>query len=171
MDLKAINLLILDVDGVLTDGSIVMSESSSSENGILTKVFQVQDGCAIKRWRRVGHQAALISGRRSPVVARRAGELGIEAVEQGCDDKAAAYGRMLKGMRATDAAVCYVGDDLPDLAPMRRCAFPVAAANAVPSVKRVAQYVTRLPGGAGAVAEVIELILRKQQRWKWDEIC
>ena len=165
MDFDAIHLLILDVDGVLTDGSIVMGESGS-----VTKVFSVHDGYALKLWRRVGHEIAILSGRTSPAVERRAAELGIEAVRQGCEDKLAVYDRLLEAVRATDAAVCYVGDDAPDLPPMRRCTFPVAVANAVPVVKQTAQYVTRRPGGAGAVAEVIELILRKQRRWKRDQL-
>ena len=170
MDFDAINLLVLDVDGVLTDGSIVMSESSPARDVAVTKVFQVQDGYAIKLWQRIGHRVAIISGRETPVVTRRAAELGIEAVQQGCEDKLAAYGRTLEISGIGDAGVCYVGDDVPDLQPMRRCAFPVAVANAIPCVKQLAQYVTRLPGGAGAVAEVIELILRKQRRWRWDQL-
>lgn len=160
VDFDALNLLILDVDGVLADGSIVLSESGS-----LTKAFGVHDGYAVKLWRRLGYEVAIISGRASPVVERRAAELGIEAVRQGCEDKLAAYDQLLETRGVADAAVCYVGDDMPDLPPMRRCAFPVAVANAVPCVKQVAQYVTRLPGGGGAVAETIELILRKQRRW------
>ena len=160
MDLDAVNLLVLDVDGVLTDGTIVMSES-----GALIKAFDVHDGYTLRLWRRAGHEVAIISGRDSTVVARRAAELGIETVRQGCGDKLATYENVLEALDSTDEAVCYMGDDAPDLLPMRRCAFPVAVANAVPSVKQVAQYVTRTPGGAGAVAETIEVILRKQRRW------
>jgi 3-deoxy-D-manno-octulosonate 8-phosphate phosphatase (KDO 8-P phosphatase) len=100
------------------------------------------------------------------VVKRRAAELGVEHVEQGCSDKDAGYIKLLDRLDASDDAVCYIGDDTPDLGPMRRCAFSAAPANAVPAVKRVAQYVTRRAGGAGAVAEVIELILRKQGLWR-----
>ena len=160
MDFAALKLLVLDVDGVLTDGAIVMSES-----GTLTKAFAVQDGQALKTWRRAGHQIAIVSGRASPVVDRRAAEVGIEIVRQGCHEKVPAYAAVLESLHLTDAAVAYVGDDVPDVPPMRRCAFPVAVANAVPCVKQAAQYVTRRPGGSGAVAETIELILRKQQRW------
>jgi len=159
MNLDAINLLVLDVDGVLTDGAIVMSESGS-----LIKAFDAQDGYALKLWQRAGHEVAIISGRETPVVAQRAAELGIKAVRQSCSDKLAVYERLLETLGSNDAAVCYVGDDLPDLPPMRRCAFPVAVANAVPGVKQVAQYVTRRCGGTGAVAETIERILRKQRR-------
>ncbi|MFH0980248.1 MAG: HAD hydrolase family protein [Planctomycetota bacterium] len=164
MEFDALSLLVLDVDGVLTDGAVVMSDT-----GGLIKAFHVRDGYAVQLWQRVGHQAALLSGRESPAVERRAAELGIEVVHQGCRDKLAAYERLLAAVGRSDAAVCYVGDDVPDLPPMRRCAFPVAVANAAPCVKQVAQYVTRLPGGAGAVAEVIELVLRKQQRWGGEE--
>lgn len=160
VDFRQISLLVLDVDGVMTDGGIFLSES-----GFEAKAFHVQDGHAIKLWQRSGRRAAILSGRRSEVVIRRAAELGVEDVEQGSEDKGAAYGRLLERQGVADAAVCYVGDDLPDLPPMRRCAFPVAVANAAPAVKRAAQYITRRTGGGGAIAEVVELLLRKQGCW------
>jgi 3-deoxy-D-manno-octulosonate 8-phosphate phosphatase (KDO 8-P phosphatase) len=157
-------VLILDVDGVLTDGGIVYSDS-----GCELKQFQVQDGDAIKRWRLAGHQTALLSGRTSAVVKRRAAELGIEHVEQGCTDKGAGVAALLDRLQVRDEAVCYMGDDTLDLPPMRRCGFPAAVANAGPVVKQAAQYVTRRAGGRGAVAEVVELLLRKQGRWRPSE--
>jgi 3-deoxy-D-manno-octulosonate 8-phosphate phosphatase (KDO 8-P phosphatase) len=160
MDFEAIKVLVLDVDGVLTDGAIELPEE-----GPLTQRFSTQDGCALKLWQRAGHTVAIISGRRSGAVARRAAELGISEIRQGCGDKLAAYEALLRGSGATDGTVCYVGDDLPDLGPMRRCGLPVAVANAVSRVKQASGYVTCRPGGSGAVAEVIELILRKQRRW------
>lgn len=162
MNLNAIRLLVLDVDGVLTDGGVTLSGGDESS----ARTFHVQDGLAIKLWRERGGSAAVISGRSSEAVRRRATELGIQWVRQGVVDKIAAYDELLRSATLDDAAVAYVGDDLPDVQPMSRCAFPVAVASAVPEVKRVAAYVTRRNGGHGCVAEVVELLLRKQRRWR-----
>lgn len=163
MNLTAISLFILDVDGVLTDGRLV-----SRETGEPAKAFFVQDGCAIKRWQRAGGKVAILSGRAETAVQRRAEELGIECLRTGVSDKLAGYEAILAETNRSDEAVAYVGDDLPDIPPMRRCAFPVAVADASPTVKRAAAYVTRRDGGKGAVAEVMELILRKRGQWTND---
>jgi 3-deoxy-D-manno-octulosonate 8-phosphate phosphatase (KDO 8-P phosphatase) len=160
MNFDAINVLILDVDGVLTDGRLTYGP-----DGEITKTFHVQDGFALRCWHRLGHRSAILTGRDSPAVDRRARDLGIAAVRQGVADKLAVYGELQSELQAGDATICFVGDDSPDLGPMRRCAFPVAVANGTGPVKRLARYVTRRAGGDGAVAEVIELILRKQGRW------
>ena len=160
MEFDRINLLILDVDGVLTSGQVVFDAG-----GPTGRTFHVHDGCFVKLWHRSGGQSAIISGRRCPAVEQRAAELGVSRVIQGAGDKLAAYDSLLGELQATDDQVCYVGDDLPDLGPMGRCSLPVAVYNAVPAVKQWACYVTRRPGGDGAVAEVIEFILRKQRRW------
>lgn len=160
MDFSAIQLLILDVDGVLTDGRIVTAEHGESE-----KHFHVHDGCAIKLWRQAGGKVAIVSGRAGRAVEIRAAELEIAPVVTGARDKLAGYENVLASVKLVDAVTAYVGDDLPDLSPMARCAFPVAVANAQPAVKRAARYVTRRAGGSGAVAEVIELLLRKSGRW------
>ncbi|MBI1825496.1 MAG: HAD hydrolase family protein [Planctomycetes bacterium] len=158
--MKEIRLLVLDVDGVLTDGTIRLDK-----DGDHAKAFHVRDGWAIKKWLRQGGQIALISGRKSPEVRERARELGIEWVREGVSDKGAALDTLVTsiGMSARDAA--FVGDDIPDLDAMRLCGFAVAVADASPTVKRVAGFVTRSNGGHGAVAEVIELLLRKENRW------
>ena len=160
MDKTFIKLLVLDVDGVLTDGRITPAAS-----GEWTKAFYVQDGCALKLWQRLGGKIALLSGRAEEAIDRRAAELGIEWVRRDVTDKLSAYRAVLASAGCGDAEVSYVGDDLPDLAPMGCCGFPVAVANAAPAVKRAALYVTRHQGGGGAVAEVVELLLRKQERW------
>ncbi len=157
---KSIRLLILDVDGVLTDGRL-----TTTVNGEAGKTFHVHDGCAIKLWLRSGGMAAVLSGRRSAEVARRAAELGIEWVRMGVTDKLEAYEAILAAAGCDDCEVAYFGDDLPDLPPMSRCGFPAAVANAVPTVKRTAEYVTRRQGGSGAVAELVELLLRRQGLW------
>ena len=156
----SIDLLILDVDGVLTDGRL-----TPLPDGEASKAFYVQDGVALKLWQRCGGQAAILSGRSETATLRRAAELGIECVRTGVSDKTTAYRELLASLGFGDAAVAYVGDDLPDLGPMAHCAFPVAVADAVPAVKRAAAYVTRRCGGTGAVAEVVELLLRKRNQW------
>jgi len=160
MEPTEVKLLILDVDGVLTDGRL-----SSSGDDESARRFHVHDGCAIKLWKRSGGKIAILSGREGRNVMRRAAELGIDWVKLGVADKLAGYEAILASAGCVDTVVAYVGDDLPDLGPMSRCAWPVAVADAIPEVKRTAQYVTRRTGGCGAVAEVIELILRKQKRW------
>ncbi len=163
MELDRINLLVLDVHGVLTSGSVVFDADGPTQ-----RCFHVHDGCFIKLWHRCGGRSAILSGRSSPAVAQRAAELGVTQVIQGASDKVSAYQSLLGELDARDDQVCYVGDDLPDLGPMGKCALPVAVYNAVPAVKQRAQYVTRKPGGDGAAAEVIEFILRKQRRWSQD---
>ncbi|MEK6675062.1 MAG: HAD hydrolase family protein [Planctomycetota bacterium] len=166
MKLLAIEILVLDVDGVLTDGRIwPVGGEVSSLNVLEGKAFHVQDGCAIKLWQQVGRRAAVVSGRKSSLVESRARELGIDWCHTGVGDKTAMYEELKSTWSSSDAVIAVMGDDLPDLGPMRRCGFPIAVANAVPVVKRAAQYVTRRSGGCGAVAEVVEFILRKQGRW------
>jgi len=160
MDLASIGLLILDVDGVLTDGRVVQTPHGEGD-----KRFHVQDGCAVKLWQRCGGKVALISGRGGETVKRRAAELGIEWVHTGVADKLSAYEEVLASTGCSDAVVAYVGDDLPDVVVMERVGMPIAVADAVFAVKRIADYVTRRAGGCGAVAEVVELLLRKQRRW------
>jgi 3-deoxy-D-manno-octulosonate 8-phosphate phosphatase (KDO 8-P phosphatase) len=157
MNLTPIKLLILDVDGVLTDGRLIGGAEGEPGKG-----FYVQDGSAIKRWQASGGTVALLSGRSERCVANRAEELGIKCVHLGVETKLAAYEAILKSTGHTDAETSYVGDDHPDLGPLSRCAFPVAVANATPVVKRASAYVTRRKGGDGAVAEVIEFILRRR---------
>jgi len=161
MPLEAIKLLILDVDGVLTDGTLTLTAT-----GEPVKNFHVQDGFAIKLWQRAGGKVALLSGRDSNIVSARVAGLGIDIILQGANDKAVAYETIKQQAHFDDPAIAYVGDDIPDLPPMRRCAFAVAVRNAVPTVKQAAHYITRRPGGQGAVAEIVEFILRKQSRWK-----
>ena len=159
-DPKKIRLLICDVDGVLTDGRIIFDSA-----GAEAKQFHVRDGSGLKYWLRAGRQAALLSGRQSPVVARRAEELGITLVEQGAKEKLPALERLLKaaGRRADEAA--YVGDDLPDLPVFRVVGFRVAVADAAAELRAAADYVTQALGGQGAVREVVELLLKAQGQW------
>jgi len=160
-DLTNIKLVIFDVDGVLTDGSIVINSV-----GIESKNFNVQDGTGIKYLLRAGIRVAFITGRQSPVVTLRARELGVEDVCQGAKEKLEPYAKLLEKHGLLDAEVCYVGDDLPDVPVMRKAGFPVAVADARPEVKSEAAYVTHAPGGKGAAREVAEKILKEQGKWQ-----
>jgi 3-deoxy-D-manno-octulosonate 8-phosphate phosphatase (KDO 8-P phosphatase) len=157
----AIDWLVLDVDGVLTDGGIVYGGG-----GLELKQFHVRDGAGLNFWHRAGKHSALITGRDSPVVAVRAAELGVTRVCQGAADKLAVLRRLLAETAARPEAVCYVGDDLPDLPPLRHCGLAVAPADACPEVRSAAHYVTRNAGGRGAVREAVELILHAQGAWQ-----
>ena len=157
----AIELLIVDVDGVLTSGGIVYGDPE-----LEIKRFHVRDGSGLKMWHRAGKRTALLTGRSSPLVARRAAELGIAFVVQGATEKLPAYRRLLDEAGTVDEAVCYVGDDLPDVPPLSTCGLAVAVADACPEARHVAHYITRAQGGRGAVREIIEWILRCQGRWK-----
>jgi 3-deoxy-D-manno-octulosonate 8-phosphate phosphatase (KDO 8-P phosphatase) len=157
----AIELLLLDVDGVLTDGSIVYTD-----DGVEVKAFHVRDGSALKLWQHAGKRAAILSGRTSRAVEVRAAELGIAPVLQGRADKLPAYRELLAEVKLRPEQVCFVGDDLPDLPLLRNCGLAVAVADAAAEVRADAQYVTRAPGGRGAVRETVELLLRCQGLWQ-----
>lgn len=155
-----IRLLILDVDGVLTDGRLVMTEGGDGIKG-----FHVVDGGAIRLWRESHRRVGWLTARDSLAVSRRASELEIDWVEQGSDNKLVGYEAVCRKAGVGDAQVCYVGDDFLDVGPMRRCGYPVAVANATPEVKRIAAYVTEHPGGAGAVREVVRHLLIRAGCW------
>ncbi|HWP35319.1 MAG TPA: HAD hydrolase family protein [Thermodesulfobacteriota bacterium] len=157
---RRIRLVVLDVDGVLTDGGIAVASDGSE-----TKTFHVRDGHAIKLLQHAGIEVALVSGRRSAPVVRRAAELGISLVVQGASDKAASFEAILaaRGLEAAEAAG--VGDDIVDLPLLRRAGLAVAVADSAPELAPYVHYVTRAPGGRGAVREVAELILKAQGRW------
>jgi 3-deoxy-D-manno-octulosonate 8-phosphate phosphatase (KDO 8-P phosphatase) len=159
-DFNPIRLLVLDVDGVLTDGGLILHP-----DGTESKRFNVQDGHRIKMWQRTGRQCALLSGRYAEVTELRAQQLGIPYVMQDCKDKLPAFEDLLRqaGVEAWETA--YLGDDLPDLPVMRRAGFAASTANGVPEVRDAADYVTQLNGGGGAVGEVIEMMLKATGQW------
>lgn len=158
--LKKIRLLICDVDGVLTDGKIIYDAK-----GVESKNFHVQDGLGLALLKQNGLKTAIISARASDVVAHRAKDLSIEHVYTGAFPKMNAYVALIKDLNINDEQVCFVGDDLPDLAVMKRVGFAVAVANATVEIKKVAHYTTRRFGGDGAVREVVEKILKAQGIW------
>jgi 3-deoxy-D-manno-octulosonate 8-phosphate phosphatase (KDO 8-P phosphatase) len=156
-----IDLLVLDVDGVLTGGGIIYADS-----GLELKAFHVRDGVGLKIWHQSGKESALITGRSSRVVELRAAELGIKRVIQGAGDKLAAYRRLLDECRRRPEQAGYLGDDLPDVPVLRSCGLAVAVADACYEARQDAHYVTRAAGGRGAVREMIEFILGCQGRWQ-----
>jgi 3-deoxy-D-manno-octulosonate 8-phosphate phosphatase (KDO 8-P phosphatase) len=159
-NLANIEVLVLDVDGVLTDGTIVVNSDGSE-----SKFFSVLDGHGILLWRRAGLKVAFLSGRLSQPTKHRAEELEVDYVFQDCHDKLDALKEFLSQQGLTPDRIAYIGDDLPDLPVIRYVGFGVAVADAVDEVKRYADYVTTCPGGKGAVREIIEYILKETGRW------
>ena len=155
-----VKLLLMDCDGVLTDGRIWILE-----NGEDQKAFHTRDGLGINLFHRAGLKSGIISGRNSSALERRAQSLGVSYLWQGRDDKRQAFANTLAQAQVTNEEVAFVGDDLTDLPLMVQSGFAVAVADAVAEVKAHAHYVTSAKGGKGAVREVIELILKAQGRW------
>lgn len=154
----------MDVDGVLTDGSIWLQSWPDGTTHEL-KSFNAYDGQGLMLVRAAGLRTGIITGRTSTANEQRAKNVGMEFVFQGIAVKIAAYEEILRKAGARDDEVCYVADDLPDLPVLARVGLAVAVANAVPEVKKAAHHVTRRSGGDGAVREVIEMILRAQGKW------
>ena len=155
-----IRLLVLDVDGVLTDGTLVFGSSGEE-----TKRFHVRDGYAIQGARSAGLEIAVISGRGSPAVTRRMTELGVAEVHQGVGDKAEVFRGILSRLRLEPSAAAVMGDDLPDLPLLRLAGLALAPADAVAEVRRAVGWVSRFDGGHGAVREAIEMLLRARKAW------
>jgi YrbI family 3-deoxy-D-manno-octulosonate 8-phosphate phosphatase len=150
----------LDVDGVLTDGTLLMDDEGRQWRG-----FHIQDGLGIRMWRETGRKAAILTSKQSGTVAERARMLKIDLLEQGAEDKLPGLERILSAAGVRPEQTAYLGDDLLDLAAMRRTGYPMAVANAVDEVKQVSRYVTQRSGGNGAVREAIEHLLKAQNAW------
>jgi 3-deoxy-D-manno-octulosonate 8-phosphate phosphatase (KDO 8-P phosphatase) len=155
-----IRLLVLDVDGVLTDGSIQIDD-----NGVHSRRFHIRDGLAITMWKALGRQVGILTSKRSEAVAGRARMLGIDLLEQGAEDKLPGLERMLAGAGVPAEQTAYVGDDLLDAAAMRRVGYAIAVADAAEEVRGIARYVTHQPGGHGAVREAVEHLLKREDQW------
>jgi 3-deoxy-D-manno-octulosonate 8-phosphate phosphatase (KDO 8-P phosphatase) len=158
---RGIRLLILDIDGVLTDGSLYYDAK-----GETLKVFHVRDGHGIKMAQRGGIEVALVSGRRSDAAFHRARELEINRFYERVRDKVAILEELLAALNLTPSAAAAVGDELVDLPLFHRVGLAVAVADAVPEVRAAAHWVTSLPGGKGAVREVTDLLLQAQDQWE-----
>jgi 3-deoxy-D-manno-octulosonate 8-phosphate phosphatase (KDO 8-P phosphatase) len=155
-----IKLLLMDCDGVLTDGRLWLLEGGDEH-----KSFDTKDGLGLSLFHRAGLKSGIISGRRSSAVERRARQLAIEFVRQGDPNKIAAFEEVLEIAEVEESEVAFMGDDLNDIPLMQRSELAVAVADAVAETRSVAHYITRAAGGRGAVREVIELILKAQGRW------
>ena len=158
--LLKIKMILMDVDGVLTDGDIIYSSAGNE-----MKKFCVQDGMGITLARLAGIKTGIITGRSSELVLRRAEELSFDIVSQGNRQKLETYEQIKKEYNFYDEEIAYIGDDIPDLSILKRVGFSVAVANARDEVKALCDYVTVQPGGRGAVREVIDKILKRQDKF------
>jgi 3-deoxy-D-manno-octulosonate 8-phosphate phosphatase (KDO 8-P phosphatase) len=158
---KNIKCLILDVDGVLTDGGIILDNEGNE-----FKTFHVRDGHGIKMLMRAGIHVAIITGRHSKIVERRAHELGVTEVFQMCSDKRVAYRRLAEKYFLNDNEIAYVGDDIVDIPLLKRAGFSVVVADADNEVKTIAMMITKMKGGRGAVREVCDFILKAKGLWQ-----
>lgn len=156
-----IELILSDVDGVLTNGQIIYDNS-----GVESKAFHVRDGLGIRLWQGAGLHFGIVTARNSQVVRIRAAELGIKIVRQGFERKWPAALEIIDSLGLTPAQTCFIGDDLPDLPVLRRVGLPVAVADAAVDVRAAATWTTAAAGGEGAVRELIERLLRAKDRWE-----
>lgn len=158
---QPIKLILSDVDGVLTDGSIILDNA-----GIESKAFHVRDGLAIKLWQASGGSFGLLSSRNSQIVKLRAAELGVKLVRQGYSDKLPIAREIFSELGLSPEEVCYIGDDLPDVPVLNEVGLAVAVADAAEEVIQSARWVTDKPGGRGAVRELIERIMKAKGSWE-----
>lgn len=160
---KKIKLLMLDVDGVLTDGAIIYDNFGDE-----LKNFSVYDGFGLILLSRAGIPVVIVTAKASKIVKRRARDMRVTKIYQNATDKLKVYGKVLKKFKLTDEQVCFVADELIDLPVIKRAGLAVGVPNAVAEIKQNSHYITKAEGGKGAVREVIELILKSQD--KWDEL-
>ena len=156
-----VKLLLFDVDGVLTDGKILMHP-----DGTESKQFDIKDGTGIVWAQRAGLKVGVLSARSSAATAQRAAQLGITIVHQGVPSKIRAYDAILRQHGLTDADVAYMGDDVLDLPVITRAGLSASPSDAVDEVRTRVDYVSRASGGAGAARELVELVLKSQDRWE-----
>lgn len=158
---RSVELILSDVDGVLTTGGIIFDNQ-----GIESKQFHIRDGLGIRLWQRAGYRFGILTARSSHIVKVRAAELGIGLIRQGFEEKLPAAKEMIAESNLAPEQVCYIGDDLTDVPVMRYVGLPVAVSDAVEEVRNAASFVTRAGGGQGAVRELIEVMLKAKNRWE-----
>jgi 3-deoxy-D-manno-octulosonate 8-phosphate phosphatase (KDO 8-P phosphatase) len=155
-----IELILSDVDGVMTDGGIYVQDNDEQ----IIK-FHIRDGMGVRLWREAGKRFGIVTGRKLESVKKRAADLWMDIVQLGVDDKLPEVDRLAAEFKITREQVCYIGDDLLDLATIRAVGFGVAVADAAEDVRSAAKYTTSVRGGQGAAREVVELILKNTGRW------
>lgn len=156
-----IKLVVLDVDGTLTDGKLYIDNTGNE-----MKSFDVKDGLAISQSVKQGIKFAIITGKTSKIVERRGKELGIQEIVQGSRDKVADLEKILEKYSIAYEETAYIGDDLIDLKPMKLCGFSACPNDAVDEIKEISDYIAAKKGGCGAVREVLEIILKEQNLWQ-----
>jgi 3-deoxy-D-manno-octulosonate 8-phosphate phosphatase (KDO 8-P phosphatase) len=156
-----IELILSDVDGVMTDGGIHVLD-----DGRQMVTFHIRDGMGVRLWREAGKRFGIVSGRNLEAIRRRAADLCLDIVHVGVDDKLPAVDAIAADLKLSREQVCYIGDDLLDLASIRAVGLGVAVADAAEDVRQAAKYVTSVRGGQAAVREVVELILTNTGRWE-----
>jgi YrbI family 3-deoxy-D-manno-octulosonate 8-phosphate phosphatase len=157
---RRIELILSDVDGVMTDGRIRLAD-----DGRQLMVFHIRDGMGIRLWREAGGRFGILTARNLEAVRRRAADLSLDVVRQGIDDKLPAVDEIAAELNVTREQICYVGDDLLDWKCIEAVGLGIAVADAVEEVRRAARYTTSVRGGDGAIREVVELILKNTGRW------
>jgi len=163
---KKVKLLLLDVDGVLTDGRIIYDSKGRD-----LKLFDVHDGLGVYLLKRCGIKTILITAKGSRAIRPRARDMQVEAVFENVSPKSSVLDEILNKYRVDADEVCFVGDDLVDLCLMKKAGFPIAVFNACSEIKQAASYITKSAGGRGAVREVAELILKAQDKWEESISC
>jgi YrbI family 3-deoxy-D-manno-octulosonate 8-phosphate phosphatase len=156
-----IELILSDVDGVMTDGGIHVLDDGSQ-----MVTFHIRDGMGLRLWREAGKRFGIVSGRGLEAIRRRAADLWLDIVHVGVDDKLPAVDAIAKDLKLSRQQICYIGDDLLDLSIVQSVGLGVAVADAVEDVRAAAKYITSVPGGQAAVREVVELILKNTGRWE-----
>jgi len=159
--MQSIELILSDVDGVMTDGGITYDNQ-----GVETKTFHVRDGMAIKLWQRTGHNFGVITARSSHIVKLRMDELGVEVVRQGSKDKLSAAKEIMNELGLELESVCYIGDDLTDLELIQSVGLGASVSDGAEEVRKAAHWVSKSPGGKGAIRELVETVLKSQNRWQ-----
>lgn len=159
--MQGIKLILSDVDGVMTSGGITYDNQ-----GVETKTFHVRDGMGIKLWQRTGYRFGIITARSSHIVKLRMDELNVDLVRQGAENKLEIADAIMEEMSLTPEQICYIGDDLTDMALLQTVGLSASVADGAPEVKKSVHMVTKAGGGLGAIRELVEAILKSQNRWQ-----
>ena len=159
--MQGIKLILSDVDGVMTSGGITYDNQ-----GVETKTVHVRDGMGIKLWQRTGYRFGIITARSSHIVKLRMDELNVDLVRQGAENKLEIADAIMEEMSLTPEQICYIGDDLTDMALLQTVGLSASVADGAPEVKKSVHMVTKAGGGLGAIRELVEAILKSQNRWQ-----